>query len=316
MTDDVLARAAHLYFVLGLTQKQVADRLGVPRIKAHRLIALARERGIVRIYIDAPTSSKLQLESALAKKYDLSLVSVTPSDTTEETPLSNIIGQYAAPVISSLIRDDITLAVSWGVTLKALAISIPSGTYKNLSITPLIGSLSRRSSVDLYEAVTVLSQRLGGECYYLASPIFCDTQAAADMMRSQPVIQNVLEMARSATLGLMSVGGENFSTLRNAGNLTEADLNSIRKAGAAGNYCGHFVDAKGAIVDHPINSRVIGITPEETLNIPTRILIAGGKNKMAIMSGMLENNWFTGLITDEDTAHSLIYGSPSNRPKR
>ncbi len=306
MTDDILARAAHLYFVLGLTQKQVADRLGVPRIKAHRLIALARERGIVRIHIDAPTSSKLHLESSLAEKYGLSIVSVTPSDTTDEIPLSQIIGQYAAPAVSPLIQDDMTVAVSWGVTLKALANSIAPAAHKDLKITPLIGSLSRRSSVNLYEAVTVLSQRLGSECYYLASPIFCDTQEAADMIRSQPVIQDVLDMARGATLGLLSVGGENFSSLRNAGNLNDADLSSIRAAGAVGNYCGHFVDAKGNIVDHEINARVIGITPEETLNIPSRILIGGGKHKLEIMSGMLENNWFTGLITDEGTAQILI----------
>ncbi len=305
LTDDVLARAAHLYYVLGLTQKQVADRLGVPRIKAHRLLALARERGIVRIHIDAPTSTKLQLESALAEKFGLSLVSVTPSDTTEELPLSQIIGQYAAPVVSPLIHSDMTLAVSWGITLKALANSIAPATHVKLGITPLIGSLSRRSSVNLFEAVTVLSQRLGGECYYLPSPIFCDTQEAADIFRSQPVIQDVLEMARGATLGLLSVGGENFSSLRRAGNLKEQELSSIRAAGAVGNYCGHFVDETGKVVDHEINNRVVGISPEETLNIPSRILIGGGKAKLKIMAGMLKNGWFTGLITDEGTAKEL-----------
>ncbi len=306
MNDDVLARAAHLYFVLGLTQKQVADRLGVTRIKAHRLIALARERGIVRIHIDAPTSSKLQLESSLAEQYGLSLVSVTPSDTSDEIPLSQIIGQYAAAVVSPLIHSDMTVAVSWGVTLKALANSIAPESHRQLSITPLIGSLSRRSSVNLFEAVTVLSQRLNGECYYMPSPIFCDTRAAADMIRSQPVVQDVLDMARGATLGLVSVGGENFSSLRAAGNLKEEELRSVRAAGAVGNYCGHFVDETGDLVDHEINARVIGITPLETLNIPSRVLIAGGKNKLRIMRGMLQNKWFTGLITDEETALALV----------
>ena len=62
-----------------------------------------------------------------------------------------------------------TLNRPWISPLKALANAIAPEIHKNLGITPLIGSLSRRSSVNLYEAVTVLSQRLGGECYYLPS---------------------------------------------------------------------------------------------------------------------------------------------------
>lgn len=305
-SDDLLARAAHLYYVLGLTQKQVADRLGTTRIKAHRLLALARERGVVRIHIDAPSSSRLKLESALAEKYDLALISVAPSDTSDDVSLSQVLGQYAAPVVSPLIHSDMTLAVSWGITLKAMANVIEPASHNRLNVVPLIGSLSRRSSIDLYEAATMLAQRLGGECYYLPSPIFCDSPEACRTIRSQPMIRDILNMGRTAALSLLSVGGHSFSTLSEVGNLREEDFRSVHEAGAIGNFMGHFVDKNGELVDHEVNQRVVGLAPADSLDIPSRIMIAGGPRKVDILRVILEKRWITGFVTDETTAASLI----------
>lgn len=51
--DDSLAlRAAWLHFVAGMTQSAVAKRLGLPSVKAHRLIAKAVADGAVKVTID------------------------------------------------------------------------------------------------------------------------------------------------------------------------------------------------------------------------------------------------------------------------
>ncbi|MEP0520445.1 MAG: sugar-binding transcriptional regulator [Hyphomicrobiales bacterium] len=305
-TDEWLARAAHQYYVLGLTQNDVAKRLGVTRFKAHRMIATARERGMVRIEIDVASSSRLDLERQLIAKYGLSQVMVTPSDSTDTFSLSQVIGHYAASMVAPMIADDMTVALSWGHTLRSLAISIEPATYRNLHIVPLIGSLSQKSSIDRYEATTTLAQKLGGECYYLPSPIICDNRNAQKAIASQPMLQRVIMQGRQADLSLVSVGGENLSSIRETGILSDDDYKSVIAAGCIGNFLGRFIDENGVPIDHEINERIVGVTPVESKEIPSRILVSGGPHKTVAIHAVIANGFATGLITDEETAKALL----------
>ncbi|MFN3614294.1 MAG: sugar-binding domain-containing protein, partial [Rubrimonas sp.] len=116
--DELRARAAHLYFVAGLTQQAVGDRLGLSRMKVNRLLAEARERGIVRIEIAAPNAGRIALEGALAARFGLDFVLVAPSDAGPAATLSEVIGRYAAAGVRPLLRDGATVALGWGITLK------------------------------------------------------------------------------------------------------------------------------------------------------------------------------------------------------
>ena len=61
--DEQLAtRAAWLYFVAGLTQVQIAKKLGVNRIRVNRLLAQAREQGMVQIRITGRLAECVALE--------------------------------------------------------------------------------------------------------------------------------------------------------------------------------------------------------------------------------------------------------------
>ena len=65
--DDTLAvRAAWLHYAGGLTQSDVARRLGVPSVKAHRLIARAVADGVVKVTIDGDIVECVELESRLS----------------------------------------------------------------------------------------------------------------------------------------------------------------------------------------------------------------------------------------------------------
>jgi DNA-binding transcriptional regulator LsrR (DeoR family) len=78
--DDLYARAVWLYYGAGMTQGDVARRLSIPSVKAHRLIARANRLGLVRVTIDAPISSCMQLESALKTKFGLDQCVVAPKN--------------------------------------------------------------------------------------------------------------------------------------------------------------------------------------------------------------------------------------------
>ncbi len=76
-TEDLrlAVRAATLYYLDGLTQAEVAQRLGVSRPTAGRLVARARAQGLVRIEVSVPPTWRDDLhaetERALEERYEL-----------------------------------------------------------------------------------------------------------------------------------------------------------------------------------------------------------------------------------------------------
>jgi DNA-binding transcriptional regulator LsrR (DeoR family) len=306
VVDDSIARVAHQYYVLGLTQADIAKRLGITRFKTHRMLAQARERGMVRVQLNVSSASRLALEDRLAERFHLDAVYVCPSDTTAGFPLAAVIGHYAASIVAPLIVDGMTIAVSWGATLRALATALEPITAQNLSVVPLLGSLATRSTIDRYEASSVLAQRLNAECFYLPGPILCDSPATKAAIDAQPVIRETMAKAREAGMALLSIGGTTMSSLFDSGVLSAEDREAAVSAGAIGNLLGRFIDGHGREIDHPLNRLCLGVGPDEIRGIPVRVLCAGGPNKVAAMGGTLRRGVATMLVTDEVTAQSLL----------
>ena len=303
---ETLARVSHLYFVLGLTQGEIATRLSMTRFKVHRLLTRARESGMVRIEIDVPFTGRLLLESELAQKHGLGAAFVCPSDATKDTPLDSVIGQYASLVVADMLRDGSMIATSWGATLRALASAIEPHAAQRLAVVAMIGSLATRSTQDKYDASSVLAERLGAECFYLSGPMLCDSPQARKTFENQPVVQQAMERAGNADIALLSVGGTQMHSIRKAGILSAEDFENVVKAGAIGNFLGRFIDAEGRVLDHPLNRLCLGIGPEAIFNIKQRILCAGGTSKLPAIRAILVRRAATILVTDENTARALL----------
>jgi predicted DNA-binding protein (UPF0251 family) len=63
--EQQATRAAWLYFVGGLTQVQIAKRLGVNRVRVNRLLAQARDQGLVQIRVTGRLADCIGLEEKL-----------------------------------------------------------------------------------------------------------------------------------------------------------------------------------------------------------------------------------------------------------
>ena len=76
---DLATRAAWLSFIGGYTQGEVAKRLGVSPVKAHRLIQLAQQQGMVKIFIEGEPARCVALEEQLVEKFNLRSCLIAPS---------------------------------------------------------------------------------------------------------------------------------------------------------------------------------------------------------------------------------------------
>src|SRR5712675_411912 len=60
--EQLRVRVAWLYFMEGLTQADIAAKLGITRLRANRLLGEARESGLVNIQVNARLSGCVALE--------------------------------------------------------------------------------------------------------------------------------------------------------------------------------------------------------------------------------------------------------------
>lgn len=304
--EESLARAAHLYYVLGMTQAEVAERLHITRFKVNRMLAQARQKGMVRIAINVPYRARLDLEQQLVERFGLVSAVVCPAEATDETSLSEVIGQYAAGHVAGLLEDGMVIAVSWGKTLRALGAAIIPDAARDLCVTSMLGALTSQSDLGRFGAADALAKSVGAECLFIPGPILCDCVATKDAINAQPAAQLAIERSKSADIALLSVGGLGMSSLREASSLSDEDYQSAVNAGAIGNFLGRFIGADGHLIAHDLNDRATGVHPDEIASIPLRLLCAGGEHKTEGIRVILEKGYGNAIITDEDTAQRLL----------
>lgn len=87
-------RAAWLYYMEGLTQAEIADRLKMTRLRVNRLLVEARSSGLVNITINSRLESCVRLERALIGRFGLKGAVVVPSPADPEQ-ISAQIGKAA-----------------------------------------------------------------------------------------------------------------------------------------------------------------------------------------------------------------------------
>lgn len=304
--EQLAVRICWYYYVLGLTQQAIAEKLQIHRVRVNRLLAEARRRGVVRVTIHSKLADNIALEHELTERFGLEMAEVVIGDTGDEVQLAEVLGQAAAAPLAQLYRDKMTIGIAWGVTLKALAQATEERPLKATAVVSMLGSLTRRSSVDAFEATTDLAARLHAECYYLPGPIVCDSEESRDTILQQPMMREVYRKTQTADLALVSVGGINSRTIRRMGFVTDSEYREVSRAGAIGNFLGYYLDEEARIVDHPVNRRVIGFHPREFLKIPRRIMVSGGPTKVRVLHALLARDYFTGLVTDAATARALL----------
>lgn len=304
--EQLAVRVAWCYYALNMTQQEVAARLGITRVRVIRLLSEARRRGVVKISIESKLADNVELEHQLMERFGLDLAEVVLSMTDDETELAEVLGAAACTGIARRLKDGMTLGVGWGVTLKAFAEAMPEMRLKDAAVVPLLGSLTRRSSIATFEATTAISARLNAECFYLPGPLLCDSKESRDMLMTQPMMRDVLDRARSSDLAVVSVGGLDSGTIRRTGFVSEQDFADVAGAGAVGNFLGYYIDENADVIDHRINDRVIGLRPEFLAKMPQRIMISGGRQKEAALAAILKKGLLTGLVTDQKTARALL----------
>ena len=307
----LLVRAATMYHLEGLTQAEVAARLGLSRPTAGRLIARARAQGLVRVIIDAPphlagsihTDEERELEAAFGLKEALIIDQLADGTQTGDSAL----GRAGASVLIRRLEPSSTLGFTWGPETVAVADSITprsAGCRRVVQMDGSMTSVEYHTGVD--HALSRFAERLGAQPLRLVAPLYADPDTVKALQRDS-ILSQSFKAAEEADVMVFGVGSVTTSTtLFEGAYIDAAILDELTGLGAVGEIGGRFYDKDGVTVESSLVDRTVSVPLEAVRSCPTAMLISGGTHRRESILGALRGGLATTVITDLGTAHWLI----------
>ena len=312
---NLAARVAWMSFLGGLTQSEIGKRLGLSPIRVHRLILLAREKGLVRISIEGRPAECLNLEAHITSQFGLRSCTVSPylrnNDSSEDVALASV-GQTAGQLIGQHLQVEAnkSIAVGAGRTMLSAVTAMPSVSRPDLLIYSLNGGLTRQLSITQYDVVPLLAERTGGRAFVLPIPYFARSYQEYRLYLDQPSVAKVRNAAEQADI-IMSSIGTIYKEMSNQTTelLTIEEVKKLDKKGAVAELAGLFINKYGKIVEQDIVysfgadiSKFSLVSKRKSRRI---FALAAGNYKVQATLAVLKSGIVSDLIIDENLAEGL-----------
>jgi DNA-binding transcriptional regulator LsrR (DeoR family) len=309
-----LGKLAWLYYVDGLTQKEIGQRVGLSRLKVVRLLQRARAEGVVRIHIAPDLRLNTELARGLEERFNLQEAIVTEPDETGEA-----IGRAGGRFLERMLRDDLTLGIGMGRTIASLLPHVSTRSLNNVVIRTLAGVYEEPGrETNAYNISWRLADLLDAVVEPLHSPLIVANGATRTALVEDRVLRSVLESLETCNLGLIGLGAlDESSPLIRLGYCTPEELAALKAKGAIGEILGRFYTLQGEIIPTAFDDRMIGITLPQLCSIPLVVAMAYGEGKVRPTLGALRTGCIDVLITDRWTAEAiLVTESIQKTPKK
>lgn len=308
--DDRLAiRAAWLHYAAGMTQVEVAERLGVSSVKAHRLISWAYQNGAVKVSIVGDVAECVMLEAAIADRFGLAYCEVVPDLYEDGLPLKALGPAGSAFLCREIdkLKDGI-IGLGHGRTLAAAIAEMPRLDAGTVRFVSLMGGLTRNYAANPHDVMHKLAEKTSAAAYVMPIPFFANTVGDRAVLLAQRGVSDVFDLAVRADLMLVGLGtAKPDAQLVSSQMITGEEIEEVRQRGGVGEMLGHFFDAAGKPVETSLTARTV--SPRLEHLVGKRIVaLAGGTAKVEAMRSALRSGYLTGLITEERAARALMDG--------
>ncbi len=297
--QELLTVIAWMYYVEGKNQREISEILGISRVKVSRLLSKAREAGIVKINITRQLPEIYKVIVELRDRYGLDYVVISPS--AKDLP------DFGTGFITSFIDSHrpCRFGLGWSRTLSTMVPKLldKRGKVKpcvDCSVHDLAGSYVGHRNP--YSISWIVADLFEARYFPLPIPVFVDNP---EILNDRSISQS-LEAARGVDIALVGMGTmDENSTLLKLHLVTEDMIELLRKRGAAGEVLMRFFDENGEPLETPFDDRVASINWRDIERTPT-VVMAYGDAKIRPLKAALKGNWLNGIITDLETAKSLL----------
>lgn len=301
-------RAAWLYYNQGMTQKEVAEKLGISRSTVIRLLDEAMKRSEVQIWINENIDDFVELAIKLETLYGLDEVIIVPSSgSSDVNDIAKSVGLALGQFLSEVITDGTTIGVGWGRTMTASLASFRSPRRANCKVVSLLGGIVAVQQTNPLDYTWRLASQLGAECYMFLAPLIVNSLETKKALIEECGLKTIYELAENLDIAVVSCGdiGQNSTSL-SEGFIPSQTLSELVSAGCVCDTMFNFIDENGNTVDHPINQLAMSIELDTLKKAKHVILASGGAHRATAIRATLKRIGCNTLITDEAAALELL----------
>lgn len=301
-------RAAWLYYNQGLTQKDVAERLGISRSTVIRLLDEAMKRSEVQIWISEGIDGCVELSTQLEKAYGLDEALVVPAPRDDSaTALASAVGLALGQFLSEVVQDDMTIGVGWGRTMTASLSSFRPPRRENCKVVSLLGGIVAVHQTNPIDYTWRFAGQLGAECYMFLAPLLVDSVKTKRALIEQCGLNAIYDLAENLDLAVVSCGDIGpHSTSLSEGFISKAELDRLIAAGCVCDTMFNFLDEEGRSVDQKLNERVMSVDLDTLKKAKHIVLSSGGAHRAVAIRATIRRVGCNTLITDESAARELL----------
>ncbi|KRA03838.1 LacI family transcriptional regulator [Rhizobium sp. Root564] len=300
-------RAAWLYYNQGMTQKDVAEKLGISRSTVIRLLDEAMKRSDVQIWINEGIEDFVSLSIDLEKAYGLDEAVIIPTGSDKVGDIAKGVGLALGQFLSEVVPDNATIGVGWGRTMTASLSSFRPPRRENCKVVSLLGGIVAVHQTNPLDYTWRLASALGAECYMFLAPLLVDSIETKRALIEKCGLSTLYALAENLDLAIVSCGDIGpHSTSLSEGFISKQTLDELVAAGCVCDTMFNFIDAEGRSVDHPINNHAMSIDLDTLKKAKHIVLASGGAHRATAIRATIKRIGCNTLITDEAAARALM----------
>lgn len=304
---DFLVTLARMYHEEERPQKEIADALNISRAQVSKDLAKAKRLGIVETIIHNNVANQYaDLEQEIKELF--ALEQVVLCSTVDPSLQKNKLAHTALDFFLRITKPNSIVAVSGGSTVHQMAYNYPyTMPMEELTFVPLSGGLGKtHQDIQANVICELFSRHSGGDFLQLHAPIIVDSSFTKNILLKESFVDSIFSVAKKADICLLGIGNAPIYEEMRSTYLSKVDVSHLDRDIVVGDISYNFIDRKGNIVDCPWNNQVIALDIEDLKNIPIRLGIAGGPEKVAAIAAAAEGGIVNSLVTDISTAQKLL----------
>ena len=298
-------KCAWLYYVGRLNQNQIAKKVGLSKMRVHRLIAFAEKNGFVKTFVEGGFDETSKYENILKEKYHLKISEVIPIEDLNNDPSEMIAAAGARFIMNQINENNVSeFGIGTGNTLNNIAKWLPK-IDKEIDFITVNGSLTSHNSIQTETGINQIAHKTNGECYNVGIPLMVESVEQKKILEKIKFIKEIMNRANNTKVKILGVGGLfETSQIVKSKIFSKESIEKIKQAGAVGEVAGNFFDKNGKFISIKETQKITS-ADIDSFKKSTTVLVAGGRYKISQIKSVLKSGLFTGLITDEETAKQL-----------
>ncbi|WP_072525473.1 sugar-binding transcriptional regulator [Clostridium sp. Marseille-P3244] len=315
-------KAASLYYIDGLSGKEIAGILNISPSTVSRLLTKSKTQGIISFRVNEPYAHCLRIAEEIRTRYGLRETIVVPAEgSSDPASARHAVALEGARFLQRIIDDNDVFGIAWGRTINYLIQVLNPCLKINNSFVTLHGSVAHcQYSYDVKNLVSRIAMAFGGKKFYFTSNALCSSpRHLADVlsMKQNRIVKELFSRITVSVSGCGSLYPDMDSPLlaKDYHYLTSEEWGELKRKGVYGDILLRFFDENGQECDTSLKDRTLSIDFDEYKKIPTKVIVAADKKKAYTMRAILRGGLADVLIVDYDLARELLeISDPEAKP--